>query len=82
MFEMSAAEKEAAQDAMNGMLVNNFSHAVLYCIGAIATFWLLMILFGIHQELQMRKIDWGDALGLMALAVFIFIGTGTLIHYQ
>lgn len=81
MFEISEVQKKAAENAMNGVSVSHFLHAVLYCVGCAATFWILFVLLGAYQEVQMRKIDLGDALGMIGLAAFILICTGTLIHF-
>jgi hypothetical protein len=81
MFEINEAQKKAAENAMNGASVCSFSHAILYGIAFMAIFWLLFVLVGSYQALQMRKIDLGDALGMMSVAAFIVICTGTLIHY-
>jgi hypothetical protein len=81
MFEMNDIQKKAAENAMNGASIMGFSHAILYGIALSAVLWFLWVLFGVYQKLQLRKIDIGDALGMMGMAAFILICTGTLIHY-
>lgn len=81
MFELTAAQLKAAKDAMGNVPPHDFARLILYLIGVFASIWFFFMLIGVWHELQQHKIDFGDALGKMAAAVFILICTGALLTY-
>ena len=82
MFEMTANETKAAQDAMNGFSPISFSHVILFLIAAAALGWFLSIFIGIAKGISNREQDMGDALGRLSLATAILIVTGCLIYFK
>jgi hypothetical protein len=81
MFDMTATQKKAATDAMNGFSPDSIAHLLLFCIGAAATIWFLFVFIGVWQGVKDRKTDIGEALYKLGVSTFILICVGSLIYF-
>lgn len=81
MFDMTVEQKQAFQDATNGIQAYIFNHLILFLVGFLATIWLLLIVIGTWGDIKSHKIDLGEALGKIAFAAFIYIAVGSMIFF-
>ena len=80
MFEMTSQQTQAFSDATNGVSALDFNHLILFCIGAFAIIWFLLVFVGTWKALLDKKIDMGDAFARLATGIFVLVATGALIY--
>ena len=78
MFEMSANQIQAFQNATDGISADTFCRTILFLIGLFATIWLMLIFIG---TIKSNKKSIFESVYEFSFAVCVYIMIGVLIYY-